>query len=65
VDSTNETFSKWCFLAVLSQNVSKTEDTWFVGSPIMNDYYTVFDMSPLVKGADFIQIGIAKRRDEE
>ena len=47
---------KECFIPILLQNVSDSA-TWYLGSPILNEYYTVFDMSP----EDYIQIGIADR----
>lgn len=42
----NDDESQWeyCFLPILYQNLTD-QDTWFLGSPILNDYYTVFDMS--------------------
>jgi hypothetical protein len=51
----------WCFLPILQHNFMDDNTTWYLGSPILNDYYTVFDMSP----ASYIQIGIAPRNKKD
>lgn len=35
-------------------------DTWQLGSIVMKNYYTVYDMSPYDEGKNFIQIGVGK-----
>lgn len=40
------------------------DDTWYLGSIFMADYYFVLDMTPYdERGEDYIQIGIAERND--
>lgn len=48
-----------CFLAIFADQTLK-QDTWYLGSHAMQDYYLVFDVTPLHEHKkDFIQIGIA------
>ena len=47
IDKDNEDIKDHCFLALLDYNDTIGEDNvWFLGAPIINDFYTVFDMSP-------------------
>ena len=60
IDDEDPSIADFCFIPILKHNFGPA-DTWFLGSPILNDYYTVFDMSP----ESYIQIGIAVKNDEE
>ena len=56
IDKDNDKIKDQCYLALLEHNkTTAPDDLWFLGAPIINDYYTVFDMSPLDEyGEDYI-----------
>lgn len=58
IDEDNDKIKDQCYLAML-EHTKGPADTWFLGAPIINDYYTVFDMSPFDEhNLGYIQIGI-------
>lgn len=59
IDNNDPTIADFCFIPFLKHHFGPS-DTWFLGSPILNDYYTIFDMSP----GSYIQIGISIKNDE-
>ena len=47
-----------CYLGIF-KSLENAQDTWFFGNQIMENYYTVFDMTPEDEGRlGYIQIGI-------
>jgi hypothetical protein len=59
IDETDPTIANFCFIPILKQNFGPS-DTWFIGAPILNDYYAVFDMNQ----AGYLQMGISVKNDE-
>lgn len=59
LDETDESIANFCFVPVLKHNFGP-KNTWFLGAPILDGYYTVFDMSQ----GDKLQIGISVKNDE-
>ena len=52
--------SKRCSLRIIASS-DANQDYWILGSLFMNNYYTVFDMTPHdYYGLNFIQIGIGQ-----
>ena len=49
-----------CYIPIFNSNlkVGSEKSTVLIGNIFMKKYYLVFDMSPLEKGRDYIQIGI-------
>ena len=48
-----------CYLGVFVQT-NLRKDGWYLGTQIMADYYTVFDMTPISEhNLDFAQVGFA------
>jgi hypothetical protein len=60
IDNDDPSIENFCFIPILKHNYGP-DNTWFLGSPILNDYYTVFDMSQ----DSYLQIGISVKNDEE
>lgn len=55
----NETLGEdTCFIPVFGQK--SLVDQWYLGNIVLSEYYTVFDMTPLDEGDDFVRVGIAK-----
>ena len=44
LDETDPSIANFCFVPILNHNFGP-QDTWFLGSPILDGYYAVFDMS--------------------
>lgn len=44
IDASDPTIADFCFIPILKHD-NGPANTWFLGSPILSDYYTVFDMS--------------------
>jgi hypothetical protein len=42
----------------LKENEKDSDKLLLIGNIFMEDYYIVYDMSPLEKGKDYIQVGI-------
>lgn len=59
IDNDDPSIENFCFIPILKHNFG-ADNTWYLGSPILNDYYTVFDMSP----GSYLQIGISMKNDE-
>lgn len=54
-----------CYLAVFKSQTQQT-DTWYLGNVFMKEYYVVYDHTPKsYYHRTFIQVGIAKQRDQE
>ena len=47
-----------CFIPVFGQK--SLVDQWYLGNIVLSEYYTVFDMTPVDNGEDYIRVGIAK-----
>lgn len=47
-----------CFIPIFGQK--SLVDQWFLGNIVMSEYYTVFDMTPIDEGKDYVRVGIAK-----
>ena len=53
-----------CYLAVFGATSIK-RNTWYLGTEIMSEFYTVFDMTPLEEEKkDFIQVGFARKNPD-
>ena len=44
IDANDASIADWCFVPLLKHDQGP-ENTWFLGTPILSDYYTVFDMT--------------------
>ena len=47
-----------CFIPIFGQ--ISLVDQWFLGNIVLSEYYSVFDMTPVENGEEFIRVGIAK-----
>ena len=56
LDETDESIADFCFVPILKHNFGP-ENTWFLGAPILDGYYAVFDMQQM-------QVGISVKNDE-
>jgi len=53
-----------CYVGVFRSLVPSQQTIWYMGNIVMNQFYMVFDMSPLETGETFIQVGIAPRNPD-
>ena len=52
-----------CYLPFFSKPRSMSQSSqWTFGAVFLDQYYTVFDMSPLDNSMDYIQIGLTRKR---
>ena len=59
LDETDASIANFCFVPILKHNFGPA-NTWFLGAPILDGYYAVFDMS---QGSS-LQVGISVKNDE-
>jgi len=57
-----------CHVAIFKHNAEDMNtvdyDLVLIGNIFMKKYYVVYDMSPLEKGKDYIQVGVGLQNDE-
>lgn len=59
IDDDDKSIADYCFIPILKHNYGPV-DTWFLGAPILDGYYAVFDMSQ----GSYLQVGISVKNDE-
>jgi hypothetical protein len=59
LDETDASIANFCFVPILKHDFGPA-NTWFLGAPILDGYYTVFDMSQ----GSTLQVGISVKSDE-